>query len=342
MKKNLSLITPLVLSILSFSMSTSCAKNKIGKIEFTKEKDPVWEGTLTAADPSIVRDGDTLRMYYSSLVIDGSGHEKLLIAGAKSVDGINWIPANGISGQESIALDVNAGQWDNHLEAVSVIKEGNEIWMYYCGYPVEQDVAGLSVANSQIGLAVSTNMYSFTRVQAEPLLEFGATNSMDANSLFSPTVIKENGIYYMFYVGYCLDNCAPAYIGLMGASSPDGVTWTKMPNSIMAGVDYDLKWAEVIKEPCLVKGPDNIFYMFFSGDKYLGVARSSNITGPYEVFPKPILKTSEKFEKFSVIAPTVLIENNKVRMWYMGVQASNGGADFAIGYAESDFPFDWK
>lgn len=55
----------------------------------------------------------------------------------------------------------------------------------------------------------------------------------------------------------------------------------------------------------------------------------------------PILKIDYYRESTSVIAPSVLIENNKVRMWYMGVIASGTRADFAIGYAESDFPFNW-
>src|SRR4051812_18743609 len=55
------------------------------KIKFTKQAEPVWEGVFTAADPSVIRDGDTLRMYYSSLVLDPE--EKLVIAGAKSTDG---------------------------------------------------------------------------------------------------------------------------------------------------------------------------------------------------------------------------------------------------------------
>lgn len=33
-----------------------------------------------------------------------------------------------------------------------------------------------------------------------------------------------------------------------------------------------------------------------------------------------------------------MIENGRVRMWYMGVNARGTGADFSIGYAESDFP----
>lgn len=309
------------------------------KIEFKKRSQPVWEGVFTAADPSVIRDGDTLRMYYSSLVV--SPTEKLVIAGAKSKDGINWIPSNNVIGNESVALDINSGSWDNHLEAVTVLKQGNETWMYYCGYPEEADVTGTIVAEGEIGLAISSDNKAFTRSFSDPILTLGSTNSKDANALFSPTIIKEGNTYYMLYVGYCIENCSPAFIGILGATSPDGKIWTKLTQPIISGTDFDLEWASVIKEPALVKGPDGVFYLFISGDKFIGVARSNNILGPYEVYPDPILKIDYDWESTSVIAPSVLIENNKVRMWYMGVVVSGTSADFAIGYAESDFPFKW-
>lgn len=110
-------------------MACSSDQPSIKKIRFVKQAEPVWEGVYTAADPSVIRDGDTLRMYYSSLLINPT--EKLLIAGAKSVDGLNWIPSDNIVGEESVALDVTPGTWDDHLEAVAVLKEGDEMLIYH-------------------------------------------------------------------------------------------------------------------------------------------------------------------------------------------------------------------
>jgi beta-xylosidase len=309
------------------------------KIHFVKQPLPVWQGKFVAADPSIVRDGDTLRMYYTSLLTTPT--EKIFIAGAKSNDGIHWMPSNDIEGEESVALDIRVGEWDNHLEAISVIKEGTETWMYYCGYKEEADVSGTIVATAQIGVAKSINKKNFTRSSFDPILTLGKKNTKDFNALFSPTVIKEDNLYYMLYVGYCIENCTPAFIGILCATSVDGVNWTKQEQPILSGDDIDLDWAEVVKEPAIVKGPDGIFYLFISGDESIGVARSNSILGPYEVYPEPIIKKEYDWETSSVIAPTVIIENNKVRLWYMGVVTSGKGADFAIGYAEANFPMPW-
>lgn len=322
-------------------LALSCKEdNEQKELSFNKLSSPVWEGTLTAADPDVVRDGDTLRMYYSSLVIDS--HEKLVIAGAKSIDGKHWIPSdNNQAGGESISLDANPGKWDNHLEANAVILDGDKVMMFYCGYEKEADVAGTLVAEGQIGLATSEDRIKFTRNSSDPILPIGGNNSKDANALFSPTILKEGNTYYMLYVGYCIENCSPAFIGILGATSPDGIHWTKLPNPVLTGADKNLPWAQVIKEPDVVKGPDGLFYLFISGDHSIGVARSQNILGPYEVYADPIIQPTLAWEGSDVIAPTVIIENNKVRIWYMGVTVNGSGADFSIGYAESDFPLNW-
>jgi predicted GH43/DUF377 family glycosyl hydrolase len=330
-------VYPLIIAIGIIACSSD--ESSETKVKFTKRSEPVWEGVLTAADPSVIRDGDTLRMFYSSLIT--TPEERLVIAGAKSVDGIHWIPANEIDNAESVALNVTPGTWDDHLEAVSVIKSGNELWMYYCGYPDEADAVGKIVAEGEIGLAKSGNHVTFTRSFSDPILSLGSSNTKDANALFSPTIIKEGNTYYMLYVGYCIENCTPAFIGILGATSTDGETWTKLSEPVISGSDFNLDWAEVIKEPAIVKGPDGVFYLFISGDTGIGVARSNSILGPYEVYPEPILKKEYDWESYSVIAPSVIIENNKVRMWYMGVTVSGTGADFAIGYAESPFPLKW-
>ncbi|MEO7991745.1 MAG: hypothetical protein ABI663_19485 [Chryseolinea sp.] len=337
MNKQVSLIISLLFLFLIACNDTNPSSSKM---HFVKQPLPVWKGEFVAADPSVIRDGDTLRMYYTSLLT--SPTEKLFIAGAKSIDGIHWIPSNNnILGEESVALDIQDGEWDNHLEAVSVIQEGTETWMYYCGYKEEAEVSGTIVATGQLGLAKSSNNKIFTRSSLDPILSLGQTNTKDFNALFSPTVIKEGNTYYMFYVGYCIENCTPAFIGILSATSADGINWTKQEQPILSGDDIDLDWAEVVKEPAIVKGPDGIFYLFISGDESIGIARSNTILGPYEVYPEPIVKKEYDWEASTVIAPTVIIENNKVRMWYMGVLSSGTGADFAIGYAESNFPLEW-
>lgn len=320
----------------------SCDKNSAflqgSQIKFVKNEKPVWNGYLVAGDPSIIKDGDVYKMYYTSLVVTDTS-ERIVISGAKSFDGIHWMPMDGPFEQESVALYNRPNEWDNHLEAIDVLRDEFDIKMFYCGYPKENTEIGTTVSNGEIGLAVSIDGIDFTRFQSNPILERGSQNAMDNNALFSPTVIKENGIYYMLYTGWCIDSCSTPFIGILGATSTNGVSWIKYPTKIIAGTDSDLSWIKLLIEVDIVKGPDGVFYLFFTGEGGIGVARSNQPFGPWEIYPRPILTKTQAWESYKIIAPTVIIENNKARMWYMG--ARPGFSDFSIGYAESPFPFDW-
>jgi beta-xylosidase len=71
----------------------------------------------------------------------------------------------------------------------------------------------------------------------------------------------------------------------------------------------------------------------------IAVARSLNYTGPWDVNPQPIVTAGTDpgaFDAGEVVAPSVLIEGNKVRLWFHGVNKNKNA--IAIGYAESSWP----
>jgi len=308
-------------------------------LQFVKRSTPVWEGIPVAGDPTVLRDGDTLRMYYTSLFLSNT-LGKLVISGAKSTDGLSWEIMGGSLTEESIALDYRPNEWDKHLETAEVIKSGNEILMYYSGYPIESQEMGTVIGNGEIGLASSTDRVTFSRVQSTPILTRGAQDAKDFNALFSPTVMFDNGIYYMLYTGWCIDNCNEPFIGLLGATSSDGINWTKQQEPILYGDQVNLDWVGfTLAEADLVKGTDDKYYLFFTGENGIGVAKSDQPFGPWDVYPEPILTKEYTWESNIVVAPSVIIENSKVRLWYMGVVGEF--EDFSIGYAEADFPLQW-
>lgn len=306
---------------------------------FVKHAGPVWEGTYVAGDPCVIRYGGKLRMYYTSVdAIDGVEH--IMIASAESDDGIAWTKSAPAGDGESIALDVTAG-WDRYLETAEVVARTDGMMMWYGGYPAEAADTGKTVANGEIGLATSGDGITFTRSQTTPVLARGTSADPDWNALFSPAVVLDGGTYYMLYTGWAIDD-APAtpFIGILGATSSDGVTWTKRSAPVLDGPSMGLAWIGTVKEVDLVKGPDGVWYLFFSSDGGIGLARSATSPfGPWDIHPEPVLVADQAWES-EVIAPSVLIEDGRMRMWYMGFQP--GFTDFAIGYAEAAFPFDWS
>ena len=89
-----------------------------------------------------------------------------------------------------------------------------------------------------------------------------------------------------------------------------------------------------------MQGPDDRWYLFVTGlngeERTIGIATSNSASGPWEVAPDPILEADGTgFDGGQVLAPMVLIEDDLVRMWYLGFPAGTEG--FAIGYAETDW-----
>ncbi len=339
-RKNMKKIAVLLfVSIIVAGCKKENPTDPIKRLLFTKQSNPVWEGMPVAGDPTIYRDGDTLRMYYTSLFLsDTLG--KLIISGAKSMDGLNWQIMDGDLNEESIALDYRPNEWDKHLETAEVVRTDNEILLYYSGYPIEPQEQNTVIGNGEIGLARSVDGVTFERVKSEPILTRGTQDAKDYNALFSPTVVLDNGTYYMLYTGWCIDSCNKPFIGLLGATSPDGINWVKQQEPVLFGGQVNLEWVGyTLAEADLVKGPDNKYYLFFTGENGIGVARSDQPFGPWDVYPYPILVKDQSWESSEIVAPSVIIENGKVRLWYMGVVGQF--EDFSIGYAEADFPLEW-
>lgn len=144
----------------------------------------------------------------------------------------------------------------------------------------------------------------------------------------------------MIYTGWALDNHG---YGLFGAISNDGINWQKDEQILIS--NSDVSWSiDNPREAELIKTPDGMFYLFFTSDiahnkSFIGLARSDHPFGPWEVYPEPIIVKNYDWEESGLIAPAVLIENNKIRVWYMA--ETNNFSNFYIGYAEIKYPINW-
>lgn len=112
---------------------------------------------------------------------------------------------------------MSTGAWDSGVTAFpSVVLDGATYKMWYAGSGALNDPR-------RIGYATSPDGFTWTRRGSGPVLQAGAAGSWEANSVGSPTVIKDGSIYKMWYTG--LDAALYGRIGY--ATSSDGITWTK-------------------------------------------------------------------------------------------------------------------
>lgn len=321
-------------------ISVSCAKDdKSGTTEFdlfNRTANPIYESPYgLAADPSVIKVNDTLFLYYTAE--DGIGV-------AFSLDnGINWTRPNN-SQQDYIALSRQADHWDNTIETAEVIKVGNEFKMYYSGYR-EGESDNPHVQNYEIGLAVSQNGIDFTRIPQSidhPILPRDLSNddALDRHAMTSPGVVYNNGIYYMIYAGWNVsDNWTGINSGIriLGATSADGINWQKIAMPILMA--SDIAYSPDINEASLIKTYDGFWFIPFSTDKSIGIARSSSFTGQYDVYPKAIVSPEFDWES-EVTAPDGIVEDGKMRLWFHGVKEPDYWP-WVIGYAEAEYPLNW-
>jgi hypothetical protein len=309
------------------------------------------EYTALAGDPCVMRDGGVYRIFYTGLdkAIFGGG-----IGSATSSNGLDWILVEGPSpkaGKGLVLRGVN-DTWQHQLETAMAVKHDGQFFLYYSGYPK----VGWPENPGKIGVAVSRDGVRFERPSPGPALDT-SPDGYDANGLYSPSVIHDGTRFIMVYAGHCYPgeygghsnkwrraaSTAEPGIYVLGATSLDGLHWTKCDKPVLSP-STSLPWlVNGVAEPDLIKAPDGQYYLFFTGNlgddeaRLIGVARGATPLGPWHVRPEPLLAgTPGLFDGKGILAPSVRIEGDTLRVWYL----TSDGDRHMTGYAEIPWPLE--
>jgi hypothetical protein len=260
------------------------------------------QAAVDAADP-----GDTIQ------VAQGTYTENLLVDVAVTLEGGYSGPPDwnrDVAMYETVILNDQAttpGDWDGAwIASPSVISDGAEFRMWYDGHNLDNQVA--------VGLATSTDGMTWTKSIANPVL-VGTPGEWDGGSgEHSSDVIKEDGIYKMWYEG-----SADYGVRQTGyATSTNGIDWNKYPGNpvIQAGPEgYDQETAghgSVLHEGGVYKR-----WYHAMGDQGAIIAyatASDEVTwtkqGPV-LLPEP-----SEWDEFTLWGPSVLNLDGTYWMWY--------------------------
>ena len=181
--------------------------------------------------------------------------------------------------------------------------------------------------------ATSPDGIVWTKLGSNPVLS-PTSGSWDATTTQPGAILKDNGIYKLYYFGY--DNQYDSWhIGL--ATSSNGINWTKLQNPVLyAGVgwEYQIAVSSVLKV-------ENTYYMYYlgrnSGQSKIGLATSSDGINWTRYPGNPILQKDANWEGSGVSYPSVIYENNIFKMVYMNVN----GFTSAFGMATSTDGINW-
>jgi predicted GH43/DUF377 family glycosyl hydrolase len=205
-----------------------------------------------------------------------------------------------------------------------VLKDGDKYLMWYLG------VAGS--ARKYVFYAESFDGITWTLNQTTPVLYPGSPGSWDSWAVHPGAVIKDGGIFKMYYPAYSYQY-AQWHIGL--ATSTDGIHWEKYPEPVLYGTSG---WQFQIGPSSIIK-VDGTYYLYFYGRNYpsysIGVATSTDGIHWTKYTNNPILLSEYSWEGTGIYYPSVIKENDQFKMIYM-----NASAD-AFGIATSTDGIHW-
>lgn len=281
-----------------------------------------WHLTVNALDSSsvIVYSGETdvtilagvTAQIYLTLNPTGNGFGNIYIhVGWGTPQNTNWTDYT-----NNPILSPQNNYWDyDGVSECKILYDNGVFKMWYLG------LADGGVAN--VGYAESSDGISWSRPYSNPVLTPGNYGEWDASSIGPGAIIKENGEYKMYYVGWS-DQNSNWDIGL--ATSPDGINWTKYSgNPILYGTTG---WEYQIVPSAVVKINDT-YYLYYYGRNYpeykIGLATSTDGINWSRYEGNPILSPTESWEGSGVFQPSIIFENGIYKMVYGNSTASGFG-----------------
>ncbi|MFA6239583.1 MAG: hypothetical protein WC655_01565 [Candidatus Hydrogenedentales bacterium] len=154
-------------------------------------------------------------------------------------------------------------------------------------------------------LATSKDLKSWEK--KGPILELGKPGEMDSKAACSPWVIREGNEWHMFYVASPNTSAPPdlvpsfPYLTMKAKASSLAGPWIKQPEVIPFRTKEGTYYQETASPGHIVKQGDK-YLMFFSASmkRTLGIARTKDLNGPWEIDPQPIVSPEEQIENSSL------------------------------------------
>jgi len=219
---------------------------------------------------------------------------------------------------------------------VSVIKNGDEIRVYYTGHTRCESVP----FNTAIGLATSSNNgETFNKAGSGPLLSYSPDEPF---ALSGPKIRKFNNIWYLWYIAgrewVMFDEKPELIYRIRMAKSNDGINWVKLDKNI---IEDKLGKNEVQASPDVFfyEGKFHMFFCYmqtpdFRKDKNkayrIGYASSADLDNWTRDDSKAGIDVSEEgWDSEMVAYPHVFELDGNVYMLYLGNQVGKHGFGLA-------------
>ncbi|MBN1483537.1 MAG: BMP family ABC transporter substrate-binding protein [Chloroflexia bacterium] len=223
------------------------------------------------------------------------------------------------------------GDWDgNRLGAPRVISDSGGYRMWYDGYNESGPQRGWA-----IGLAESTNGLTWTKYAGNPVLRPGEEGSWDNLFRGQVAVLKDNGLYNMWYSGASEGPWETGY-----ATSTNGISWSIYAGNPVLTVGGPGSWDEMEANGPAVLLDGSLYRMWYHGCNAdysqcsIGYATSTNGLDWNKYAGNPVLSgTLGAWDETAVLWPAVVESGGGYELWYY--------SNSQIGYATSADGVHW-
>ncbi|MBI3600074.1 MAG: hypothetical protein HY097_05470 [Nitrospinae bacterium] len=301
------------------------------------DKNPVMESEIGISYPWVIKvhsersesNGYSFKMWYSKLGGGSTGSPSgYNIFMAESSDGIRW------KGSDNPLLPPfnkgGKGGFEGESKGPFVLKEGGSYWMGFESF---------DGSANRIYLAAPMNSVNWT-VFDKALLDVSAGDDWESYGVSSGTVIKDGGVYKLWYSGHDKYKYRIGY-----AVSEDGIDWKRSSENPVMDTGTAGSWdSDCAAYPFIIKDGD-IYKMWYNGfgrDMPPSIGYATSKDGVHwERYPEPALTPGSAgiWDSYFVGYPTVIKEGDKYLMWYAAID--NPYRPWRIGYAESKDGISW-
>jgi predicted GH43/DUF377 family glycosyl hydrolase len=186
--------------------------------------------SFSAADPSVLKDGSTWKMWYT-----GDDSNKKRIAYATSIDGMTWAKGGKVIAPEDpgVSANIQFGAF-----APTVWKTATGFSMLLTG----RKLVGGGVFQTKIMETTSTDGLLWAG-PSPALNQAGSNSNFDYSNLNSPDVLSDPGTpspYKLYYSGNTIDVNGNFHIRIGLATSSNGVSFNRVNGSQTGGSVFDV------------------------------------------------------------------------------------------------------
>jgi predicted GH43/DUF377 family glycosyl hydrolase len=282
--------------------------------------------------PTVVHDGETFRMWYSSLYDSRMGRGGIGLA--TSDDGIHW--ARAASGRPVLEVGPPGALDDGQVMGPEVLFDDGRYRMWYTGMARTWHESG--VGYYRIFLAESEDGVHWQRCHGgRPVLDVGPPGSYDEVQAATPAVLRQGEEYRMWYAAWSPDHGHTICV----ARSADGLQWRRENGGRpIEGLPH----AEVFGHGVIRVGGQYLLL-------YMTLAPGASRPGLYGALSRdgihwkpmregqPVLPVGEPgaFDAYHVGHSSGLCANGLLRLWYTGYSRDPDGVRglrLRIGLAE--------